>query len=129
MLFDEGEELSLAQTGALWRHKTSENFDEEGLELLNQVKLGQGPVRRFLEEFPEFALSLLLLLQGHEGPDVSWLAPRPFCIVILGWRDLRVLLRLVVLGDKAGRANRRAGTSLVVVVSERHVLLILIILI
>ena len=62
VLLNECEKLSLAQTRLLWRDKPPENLDQEGLQLLNQIKLGEVPVIGLLEEFPEFALRHFLLL-------------------------------------------------------------------
>ena len=61
VLLDEGEEFCLPQTRSIRGHETAKDLDQESLQLLDQVELGQGPVSWLLEKLPKFTLCLLLL--------------------------------------------------------------------
>ena len=61
VLLDESKEFSLSQAWSVRRDKAAEDLNQEGLQLLDQIKLGQCPVGRLVEKLPEFALGSLLL--------------------------------------------------------------------
>lgn len=65
VLLAKGEEFGLAQARPIRRDESTENLNQKGLQLLDEVELGEGPVGRPLEKFPELALSTLLLFKGH----------------------------------------------------------------
>ena len=52
VLLHECKQLSLAQARPVWGHEAAEDLDQKGLQLLDKVELGAGPIIWLLKELP-----------------------------------------------------------------------------